>query len=103
MARCVPSSMSGLAAVFAPASLPKTVSITKSAASIARWCRTSGWCSAGPGIRRRSESQVTVTLKPDGAGTLLTLSHEKFFDQAAADGHRNGWTGSLDRLEKFVA
>ena len=49
------------------------------------------------------ESLVTVTLKPDGAGTLLTLSHEKFFDQAAADGHRNGWTGSLDRLEKFVA
>jgi uncharacterized protein YndB with AHSA1/START domain len=49
------------------------------------------------------ESLVTVTLKPDGAGTLLTLSHEKFFDQAAADGHRNGWTGSLDRLQKLVA
>ena len=28
--------------------------ITRSAASIARSCRTSGWCSAGPGIRRRS-------------------------------------------------
>jgi uncharacterized protein YndB with AHSA1/START domain len=49
------------------------------------------------------ESLVTVTLKPDGAGTLLTLSHEKFFDQVAADGHRNGWAGSLDRLEKVVA
>ena len=49
------------------------------------------------------ESLVTVTLKPDGAGTLLTLQHEKFFDQAAADGHRNGWTGSLDRLEKVLA
>jgi uncharacterized protein YndB with AHSA1/START domain len=49
------------------------------------------------------ESQVTVTLKPDGAGTLLTLQHEAFVDQAAADGHRNGWTGSLDRLEKVVA
>ena len=49
------------------------------------------------------ESLVTVSLKPDGAGTLLTLQHEQFFDQAAADGHRNGWTGSLKRLEKFVA
>jgi uncharacterized protein YndB with AHSA1/START domain len=49
------------------------------------------------------ESLVTVTLKPDGAGTLLTLQHEQFFDQAAADGHQNGWTGSLDRLEKYVA
>jgi uncharacterized protein YndB with AHSA1/START domain len=49
------------------------------------------------------ESLVTVTLKPDGAGTLLTLQHEQFFDQAAADGHKNGWTGSLDRLEQYVA
>ena len=49
------------------------------------------------------ESLVTVSLKPDGAGTLLTLQHEQFFDQAAADGHRNGWAGSLDRLENYVA
>ena len=48
------------------------------------------------------ESQVTVTLQPDGEGTLLTLTHEQFFDQAAADGHRKGWTGSLDRLEKYT-
>jgi uncharacterized protein YndB with AHSA1/START domain len=49
------------------------------------------------------ESLVTVTLQPDGMGTLLTLQHEQLFDQAAADGHRNGWTGSLDRLEKVLA
>jgi uncharacterized protein YndB with AHSA1/START domain len=49
------------------------------------------------------ESLVTVLFKPDGAGTLLTLRHEQLFDQAAADGHRNGWTGSLDKLEKYVA
>jgi uncharacterized protein YndB with AHSA1/START domain len=49
------------------------------------------------------ESMVTVSLTPDGAGTLLTLQHERLFDQAAADGHRNGWTGSLDKLEHYVA
>jgi uncharacterized protein YndB with AHSA1/START domain len=49
------------------------------------------------------ESLVTVSLRPDGAGTLLTLHHEQLFDQAAADGHNNGWTGSLDKLEKYVA
>jgi uncharacterized protein YndB with AHSA1/START domain len=49
------------------------------------------------------ESLVTVSLKPDGAGTLLTLQHEQFFDQAAADGHNNGWTGSLDKLEQYIA
>ena len=49
------------------------------------------------------ESQVTVTLRPDGGGTMLTLLHEKFFDQAAADGHTRGWTGTLEKLERFVA
>ena len=45
------------------------------------------------------ESLVSVTLKPEGDGTLMTLHHEQFFDQAARDGHEGGWTGSLDKLE----
>ncbi|SDT31945.1 SRPBCC family protein [Bradyrhizobium canariense] len=49
------------------------------------------------------ESLVTVSLKPDGDGTLLTLHHEQFFDQAARDSHESGWIGSLDKLEKYVA
>jgi len=49
------------------------------------------------------ESLVTVTVKPDGDRTLLTLLHEKFYDRAAADGHKRGWSGSLDKLEQFFA
>ncbi len=49
------------------------------------------------------ESQVTVSLKPDGDGTLLTVHHEQLFDQAARDGHERGWIGSLDELEKYLA
>ena len=49
------------------------------------------------------ESQVTISLKPDGDGTLLTLHHEQFFDSAARDGHERGWTGMLDNLEKHIA
>lgn len=49
------------------------------------------------------ESLVTVTLKPDGAGTLLTLHHQQFADDAARDGHRAGWTGTLDKLEQLFA
>ena len=49
------------------------------------------------------ESQVTISLKPDGDGTLLTLHHEQFFDFAARDGHERGWTGMLDNLEKYIA
>ena len=49
------------------------------------------------------ETLVTVLLKPDGAGTLLTLMHEQFFDETARDHHQQGWTGSLNKLENFVA
>jgi len=43
-------------------------------------------------------SQVTVELTPKDGGTLLTLTHEQFFDEAARDRHRYGWTGALDKL-----
>jgi uncharacterized protein YndB with AHSA1/START domain len=49
------------------------------------------------------ESLVTITLKPDGGGTLLTLQHEQFFDQAARGGHERGWIGALDKLEKIIS
>ncbi|HYA06374.1 MAG TPA: SRPBCC domain-containing protein [Xanthobacteraceae bacterium] len=48
------------------------------------------------------ESLVTVLLKPDGDGTLLTLTHEQFADEDARDRHRQGWTGALDKLEKML-
>jgi uncharacterized protein YndB with AHSA1/START domain len=48
------------------------------------------------------ESLVTVALKRDGDGTLLTLLHEQFFDEAARDRHGRGWNGTLDKLESYV-
>jgi uncharacterized protein YndB with AHSA1/START domain len=47
------------------------------------------------------ESLVTVLIKPDGDGSLLTLTHEKFFDEDARDRHQHGWTGALDKMEKM--
>ena len=52
---------------------------------------------------KERESLVTVTIKPDGQGSLLTLHHEKFFDEAARDGHEGGWNGSLNKLERLFA
>jgi uncharacterized protein YndB with AHSA1/START domain len=49
------------------------------------------------------QSQVTITLKSDGGGTLLTLFHEQFFDEPARDRHRAGWSGTLDKLEEYLA
>ena len=49
------------------------------------------------------ESLVTVSLQPDGDGTLLTLLHQQLFDQTARDGHERGWIGALEKLERFTA
>jgi uncharacterized protein YndB with AHSA1/START domain len=48
------------------------------------------------------ESLVTVLLGADGGGTLLTLVHEQFFDEAARNKHEHGWNGSMDKLERLV-
>ena len=48
-------------------------------------------------------SLVTVALQRDGEGTLLTLTHEQFYDEAARDRHREGWTGTLEKLERLFA
>ena len=47
------------------------------------------------------ESQVTIDLKPDGDGTILTLTHEQFFNEKARDDHKNGWSAGLDLLERL--
>jgi len=48
------------------------------------------------------ESLVTILIKPDGEGAILTLIHEQFFDEAARDRHEYGWTGCLDKLERLL-
>jgi len=49
------------------------------------------------------ESLVTLLFRPDGDGTLLTVTHEQFVDDQARDGHKQGWNGALDKLEKLFA
>ena len=47
-------------------------------------------------------SQVTITLKPDGDGTILTLFHEQFFDEPARDRHHAGWSGTIEKLARYL-
>jgi len=49
------------------------------------------------------ESLVTVSIKPDGAGTLMVFTHEQFFDEAARDGHAKGWAELFTQLENLLA
>jgi uncharacterized protein YndB with AHSA1/START domain len=49
------------------------------------------------------ESLVTILIKPDGDGAILTLIHEQLFDEDVRDRHAMGWTGCLNKLERLLA
>ena len=49
------------------------------------------------------ESLVNVLIRSEGEGAMLTLVHEQFFDEAARDGHQRGWSGTLDKFERYLA
>ena len=45
---------------------------------------------------------VEINFKALGDRTLLLLKHEKLPDQGALDGHRYGWSASLENLENYL-
>ena len=49
------------------------------------------------------ETLVTVTIEPRGAGTTLTILHERFDAAAARNAHLQGWNDCLDRLPAYLA
>jgi uncharacterized protein YndB with AHSA1/START domain len=57
---------------------------------------------AWPNSTPERESLVTITLRAAGKGTELTFRHEQFFDETARDSHERGWSGALDKLERFL-
>src|SRR5262245_35412532 len=48
------------------------------------------------------DSLVTVALAADGGGTLMTFTHEQFFDEPARDRHNVGWSQSFDKLTQHL-
>jgi uncharacterized protein YndB with AHSA1/START domain len=57
----------------------------------------------GSGCAPETESLVTVLIKPDGDGSILTLIHEQFVDEVSRERHQQGWTRCLDHLEAYLA
>jgi uncharacterized protein YndB with AHSA1/START domain len=49
------------------------------------------------------ESLVTISIKPEGTGTLLVFNHAQFVDEKARDSHERGWTELLAKLEMHLA
>jgi uncharacterized protein YndB with AHSA1/START domain len=56
------------------------------------------WVIAPPDEHAGIESEVTVTIAPDGAGAELLIRHEKLERTDAFERHAMGWRGALDQL-----
>ncbi|MEH2505258.1 uncharacterized protein YndB with AHSA1/START domain [Bradyrhizobium sp. AZCC 1578] len=49
------------------------------------------------------ESLVTISIRPEGSGSLLVFNHAQFVDEKARDNHQRGWTEFLVKLENYMA
>ncbi|MGH8673041.1 MAG: SRPBCC family protein [Burkholderiales bacterium] len=47
-------------------------------------------------------SLVTVLLNAVAGGTQLEFLHERHFDETVRDNHRQGWSESFAKLERFL-
>ena len=48
------------------------------------------------------ESLVTISIKPEGSGSLVVFNHAQFVDAAARDNHERGWMELLAKLESYL-
>jgi uncharacterized protein YndB with AHSA1/START domain len=56
-----------------------------------------------PNSTPERESLVTITFHAAGKGTALVFRHEQLFDEKVRDDHKRGWSGALDKLERYLA
>jgi uncharacterized protein YndB with AHSA1/START domain len=56
------------------------------------------WVIEPPDEHAGIDSEVTVTIAPDGAGAELLIRHEKLEHADAFERHAAGWRGALDQL-----
>lgn len=48
------------------------------------------------------ETLLTIELAPHGAGTELTLTHERFTSEQSRGNHEHGWKSMLDKMESLA-
>lgn len=49
------------------------------------------------------ETMVVLTFKALDGKTEMTMQHERFDTTASYDGHKQGWSGSFDKLAELLA
>ncbi|HEY6982690.1 SRPBCC domain-containing protein [Reyranella sp.] len=82
------------------ASSGKYIEIEKPARLVFTWAHHADGDYEKP---RGHETTVRIELRAVGGKTELTLIHGPFLDTPSFDAHKNGWTGSFDKLAAFLA
>lgn len=54
------------------------------------------------GSKPQTYTEVTVHMRPEGAGTRLVFAHEGLADAEAVESHRQGWSECLDNLVELL-
>jgi uncharacterized protein YndB with AHSA1/START domain len=55
-----------------------------------------------PNSTPERESLVTIVFKKVAGGTELVFRHEQFIDETVRDNHKQGWSESFVKLERFL-
>lgn len=61
------------------------------------------WVIEPPDEHAGIQSEVSVTITPDGSGSELVIRHEKFGRTDAIERHAAGWRGAVDQLTEVLA
>lgn len=61
------------------------------------------WVIEPPDEHAGIESEVSVSITPDGSGSELVIRHEKFKRADAIERHAAGWQGAIDQLTALLA
>jgi uncharacterized protein YndB with AHSA1/START domain len=60
------------------------------------------WTVGGEPDERNRESRVAFELRPIDSGTELTFTHEQLQTEISHNNHQWGWSGSFDKLERYL-
>ena len=60
------------------------------------------WVTGDPGTGG-AETVLSIELEEQEEGTLLTLSHTGFYNEASRDGHEEAWPEGLAHLDECLA
>lgn len=60
------------------------------------------WTVGGEPDERGHVSRIAIDLRPIDTGTELTFTHEQLQSEVSRKNHQWGWSGSLEKLERYL-